>query len=73
MRSVPTLVLIALTWLAGPPAAIAQERLEIFDAHMHYNQEPNPFYPLDKVLEVYRRNHVTGILATSRPDRKSVV
>ena len=69
MRSVPTLVLIALTWLAGPPAAIAQERLEIFDAHMHYNQEPNPFYPLDKVLEVYRRNHVTGILATSRPNK----
>ena len=31
----------------------AQERLELFDAHMHYNQEPNPFYPLDKVLEIF--------------------
>ena len=47
----------------------AQQRLELFDAHLHYNQEPNPFYPLDKVLEVFRRNGVTGILATSRPNK----
>lgn len=45
------------------------ERLEIFDAHLHYNQEPNPFYPLDGVLELFRRNGVTGILATSRPNK----
>jgi len=44
-------------------------RLEIFDAHLHYNQEPTPFYPLDKVLEIFRRNGVTGILATSRPNK----
>ena len=49
--------------------ATAQERLELFDAHMHYNQEPNPFYPLDKVLEVFKRNGVTGVLATSRPNK----
>jgi Amidohydrolase len=36
---------------------------------MHYNQEPNPFYPLDKLLEVFRRNGVTGVLATSRPNK----
>src|SRR5918994_1067157 len=47
----------------------AQQQLELFDAHMHYNQEPNPFYSLDKVLETFRRNGVTGILATSRPNK----
>ncbi len=49
--------------------AQAQSRLEIFDAHLHYNQEPAPFYPLDKVLEIFRRNNVTGIVATSRPNK----
>jgi Amidohydrolase len=49
--------------------ARAQERLEIFDAHLHYNQEPTPFYELDKVREVFRRNGITGILATSRPNK----
>ncbi|MGE0565829.1 MAG: amidohydrolase [Pseudolabrys sp.] len=68
-RVFPAPVLIALAIVAAPTAASAQERLEIFDAHMHYNQEPNPFYSLGKVLEVYRRNNVTGILATSRPNK----
>jgi hypothetical protein len=45
------------------------DRLEIFDAHLHYNQEPNPLYSLDQVLEIFRRNGVTGILATSRPNK----
>src|SRR5450755_1417801 len=52
----------------GLAGAQAQERLEIFDAHLHYNQEPTPFYSLDKVLEVFRRNGITGIVATSRPN-----
>ena len=45
------------------------QQLKIFDAHLHYNQEPNPFYPLDKVLEVFRRNGVAGIVANSRPNK----
>jgi hypothetical protein len=49
--------------------AHAQPALRIFDAHLHYNQEPNPFYDLDKVLEIFRRNNVTGIIATSRPNK----
>lgn len=44
-------------------------RIEIFDAHLHYNQEPAPFYPLETVLEIFRRNGITGILATSRPNK----
>ena len=49
--------------------ALAQTPLRIFDAHLHYNQEPDPFYELDKVLEIFRRNNVTGIIATSRPNK----
>jgi len=65
------LVIAALGAMMGAPAqqALAQQQLELFDAHMHYNQEPNPFYPLDKVLEIFKRNNVTGILATSRPNK----
>jgi len=43
--------------------------MPIFDAHMHYNQEPNPFYSLDQVLAVFGRNNVKGVLATSRPNK----
>ena len=56
--------LLAVSCVAG-----ADDRIEIFDAHLHYNQEPAPFYPLDKVLEIFRRNGVSGILATSRPNK----
>lgn len=46
---------------ATPPMAL-------FDAHLHYNWEPVPYYPVDKVLGLFRANRVTGILATSRPN-----
>jgi hypothetical protein len=68
----------AAAWMiaicAGTPAQAQVQgtlppQLELFDAHLHYNQEPNPFYPLDRVLEIFRRNGVTGILATSRPNK----
>jgi hypothetical protein len=52
-----------------PARTIAQPALKILDAHLHYNQEPNPYYPLDRVLEVFRRNGVAGILANSRPNK----
>jgi hypothetical protein len=48
--------------------ARADDRIEIFDAHMHYNWEPKPYYQPDEVLEVFRKNRVTGVLATSRPN-----
>ena len=55
-----------LFWASG---ASPQERLTIFDAHLHYNQEPAPFYSLDQVREVFRRNGIVGIVATSRPNK----
>ena len=62
-----TKILVA-AFCASAAAAQAQE-LKIFDAHLHYNQEPKPFYELDKVLELFRRNNITGIVATSRPNK----
>ena len=62
-------LIVAAGLLVGGGATRAQDRIEIFDAHLHYNQEPAPFYPLDQVLEIFRRNGVTGILSTSRPNK----
>src|SRR5262249_8076133 len=53
----------------GPLSAQAQQRIEIFDTHLHYNQEPKPFYSLDQVRDVFRRNDIMGIVATSRPNK----
>ena len=43
--SVGKILIAALAVAAiGTAGVRAQERLEIFDAHLHYNQEPAPFY-----------------------------
>jgi len=68
MKLVRALILASVALLAAG-SSNAQPPLKIFDAHLHYNQEPNPFYDLEKVLEIFRRNNVTGILATSRPNK----
>jgi hypothetical protein len=65
LRWIAALAALA-TW---PLSAQAQERIEIFDAHLHYNQEPKPFYSLDQVRDVFRRNGIIGIVATSRPNK----
>lgn len=67
--------LAALVLMSWPGRAQAQgawndaATMPIFDAHMHYNQEPNPYYSLEQVLEVFKRNNVRGVLATSRPNK----
>lgn len=62
-------VLIAACLFAGAgDSAFADEPIEIFDAHLHYNWEPKPFYQLDEVLALLKKHRVTGILATSRPN-----
>lgn len=45
--------------------------IPLFDAHMHYNIEARVEYPPEKVLEIFKRNHVRGILANSRPNEGS--
>lgn len=68
-RAAMALFAMALTIFAATgPEADAAEPLPIFDAHLHYNWEPRPHVPLDKVLELFRQQQVSGILATSRPN-----
>lgn len=45
---------------AEPPA--------LFDAHLHYNREPEARYALPEVLRLFDQAGVRGILATSRPN-----
>jgi hypothetical protein len=52
----------------GAGTSTKQVALPVFDAHLHYNWEPVPHLPLEKVLALFRENTVTGILATSRPN-----
>jgi hypothetical protein len=66
MRSPWAAALVALTVLAAP--ARAYDRIEIFDAHLHYNFEPTPTFQPDEVLALLKKHRVTGILATSRPN-----
>lgn len=63
------LLMVCLLTAALPAApTLADDRIEIFDAHLHYNWEPKPYFKIEEVLETFRRNRVTGILATSRPN-----
>jgi hypothetical protein len=64
-RALVAAVLVATV----PCTGTAQPTLRVFDAHLHYNQEPNPYYPPERVLDVFRRNNVGGILANSRPNK----
>jgi hypothetical protein len=61
-----SLGIVAPTYSAG--TSTTQAALPVFDAHLHYNWEPVPHLPLEKVLTLFRENKVTGILATSRPN-----
>jgi hypothetical protein len=62
-------LLLAAVLALLPNAGSSQPRLKIFDAHLHYNQEPDAFFRLEQVLEVFRRNDVVGIVANSRPNK----
>jgi hypothetical protein len=67
MRLMGCVALAMAALLASP--ACAAEPIEIFDAHMHYNWEPKPTYQPDELLALFRKNRVTGVLATSRPNK----
>ena len=60
--------LAAMVLVAVAPVRAAEEPIEIFDAHLHYNWEPKPYYELNDVLALFRKHRVTGVLATSRPN-----
>ena len=46
----------------------AQAPQELFDVHLHYNDEAATAYPVAEVLRLFRADGVTAILATSRPN-----
>jgi hypothetical protein len=61
--------IVALACLIGfTQRGSAQDPIEIFDAHLHYNWEPQPYLKLEEVMALFKKNGVTGILATSRPN-----
>lgn len=60
--------LAAMVLVAFAPVRAAEEPIEIFDAHLHYNWEPKPYYELNEVLTLFKKHRITGILATSRPN-----
>jgi hypothetical protein len=64
---IAALALVAMIAVLVAPSR-ADDRIEIFDAHLHYNWEPTPHYSLEKVLALFKEHRVTGILATSRPN-----
>jgi hypothetical protein len=63
-----TRMMLAVVAMLTILPARADDRIEIFDAHLHYNWEPKAFYSLEQVLALFRQHKVTGILATSRPN-----
>jgi hypothetical protein len=66
-RTPIALILAAILAVFAAPSR-ADDRIEIFDAHLHYNWEPTAFYSLEKVLALFKEHRVTGIIATSRPN-----
>jgi predicted TIM-barrel fold metal-dependent hydrolase len=67
------MLLVSLLVLVGTAAAVAARAaaaqvLPLFDAHLHYNAEARSAYPVEKALEIFRKNGVMGILANSRPN-----
>lgn len=67
-RFVRAVCLLLVVALLSMRAVAADEPLPIFDAHLHYNWEPDPRLPLPEVLALFRRAGVRGILANSRPN-----
>jgi Tat protein secretion system quality control protein TatD with DNase activity len=62
----------AIAGLVHSSASVAAAPvMPIFDAHMHYNIEARVEYPPEKVLEIFKRNNVRGIIANSRPNEGS--
>lgn len=66
MRSVLRHALV-LAALAAMPA-LAGYDLPIFDAHLHYNQEPRATLPVEQAVRLLESSRVSGVLANSRPN-----
>jgi hypothetical protein len=56
-----------LTMLASA-SVHADDRLPLFDAHMHYNVEARSYLSPQQVIELWRKTGIRAVLATSRPN-----
>jgi len=63
-----TRCLVATLLLCFAFAARAAYEGPIFDAHLHYNDDALPRYPVGAAFELFRKNGVKAILANSRPN-----
>jgi hypothetical protein len=63
LRFAPLLLLLALL-----PAARAEDRLPIFDAHVHYNLDIGRPLSVADVLATWRAAGIRSVLLTSRPN-----
>jgi hypothetical protein len=68
MRRLAALTLAALCATFGLAWAQRPAPIPIFDAHLHYNDEAQAPWPLERVLALFREHGVRTILATSRPN-----
>ena len=50
----------------------SEKSLEIFDAHLHYNNEALAQFSSDQVVETFRASNVTGIIASSLPNTGTI-
>ncbi len=53
---------------APAPATAAEDRLPIFDAHMHYSESAWDVFPPDDILKMMKKLGVGGALVSSTPD-----
>jgi hypothetical protein len=58
----------AMFALSMSAPALADDRLPLFDAHMHYNVEARSFLTPQQVIELWRKVGIRAVLATSRPN-----
>jgi hypothetical protein len=58
----------AMFALSMSASALADDRLPLFDAHMHYNVEARSFLSPQQVIELWRKVGIRAVLATSRPN-----
>lgn len=58
--------------ILAPPAGMAEERLPIFDSHLHYSDDAWEAFPTEDAIARIRAAGVIGILASSSPDDGTV-
>ena len=54
-------IALALACILGAvgPARAADDPIEIFDAHLHYNWEPKPHFQVEEVLALFKKRGFT--------------